>query len=152
MKKITHTTSFSVSNKMPEHYAADIYRDNTDTLNKYYMFGESNMNFFKTIFYTLLLSGISFNVAAADKLRVQDRGMDGTERYYSVSCPDGKNSSVVVKFDMPEEQMPESGEDGPSFSKVKKIKTIEICMSSHAGKHECRAKWSVDEAAQASCP
>jgi hypothetical protein len=152
MKKITHTTSFSVSKKMPEHCAADNYRDDTDTLNKFYMFGESNMNFFITIFYTLLLSGISFNAVAAEKLRVLDRGMDGPQRYYSVSCPDGNNSSVVVKYDTPEKQIPDAGEDGPSLGKAKKVKIIEVCMSSHAGKYECRPNWSVDKAAQASCP
>jgi hypothetical protein len=110
------------------------------------------MNSFKIIFITLLLSGFSATSMAEGKLRVLDRGMDGNQRYYYVTCPDDNRGSVTVKYDMPETQMPETSEDDFALSSSSyEVKVIETCMFSHSGKHKCKSNWSVDEAAEASC-
>lgn len=62
---------------------------------------------------------VSIPVAAeSDAIKVYDKGLDGSMRYYSVACPNGKNTTItqtLEEFDQQElivEQiMSESGEE-----------------------------------------
>jgi len=114
------------------------------------------MYFFKTIFTTLVLSGLSFNAVAEGKVQVIDNGQDGDKRYYGVTCPDGSRAGVTAEFILPEvDADPETRrKKNPNLSttaSAKKVKLKQICMYSNSGKEECKPKWSIDAAAEASC-
>ena len=75
------------------------------------------MRNYLTKFFLLMI--VSFSVAAeSDVIKVYDKGLDGSMRYYSVACPNGKKTTVtqtLEEFDQQElivEQiMSESGEE-----------------------------------------
>jgi hypothetical protein len=103
------------------------------------------MKFFKI----LLISGLLFPFSGqvfAEKLRVLDKGFDGNNRYYTITCPNKKQSSVVVTFDhIDTERRDESSPAG------KPAKVVKTCMYSYSGKEACKPKWNIDEAALESC-
>ena len=73
----------------------------------------------KFLFLLSLLMIVSIPVAAeSDAIKVYDKGLDGSMRYYSVACPNGKKTTVtqtLEEFDqqefIAEEIMSESGEE-----------------------------------------
>jgi hypothetical protein len=73
----------------------------------------------KFSFLLSLFMIVSIPVAAeSDAIKVYDKGLDGSMRYYSVACPNGKNTTItqtLEEFDQQElivEQiMSESGEE-----------------------------------------
>lgn len=107
------------------------------------------MKFFKII----LISGLFFCFSSqvlAEKLRVLDKGIDGNNRYYAVTCPNTKLSTVVVTFDDlagPPRRDKSQGE--PLTGKVPKI--VKTCMYSYSGDEVCKPKWTIDDAARESC-
>ena len=105
------------------------------------------MKFFKII----LISGLFFTFSSqvfAEKLRVLDKGFDGNNRYYTVTCPNAKQSSVVVTFDHIDTDPKHKGE-GSAYTK--QAKAIKTCMYSYSGDEVCKPAWDIDEAAQESC-
>ncbi len=113
------------------------------------------MNTCKTILTSLLLTGISLNLSAVEKLRLIDRGLDGNERYYAVTCPpDGKMSSVKVVFDFDPNAVPEVSDDVRKArvrTTTKTPKVVQVCIYPHSGNEQCRGNWDLDNAAKASC-
>ena len=73
----------------------------------------------KFLFLLSLLMIVSIPIAAeSDAIKVYDKGLDGSMRYYSVACPNGKKTTVtqtLEEFDQQEfiveEIISESGEE-----------------------------------------
>ena len=71
------------------------------------------------LFLLSLLMIVSIPIAAeSDAIKVYDKGLDGSMRYYSVACPNGKNTTITQtlgEFDeqefIVEQIMSESGEE-----------------------------------------
>ena len=81
------------------------------------------------LFLFILMSCLSWNSHAQERLRVIDHGTDGDVRYYTVICPNGDRSSISNYY-----------EEG------------KICTVLVNGKIEmCRVNWSIDTAAQEAC-
>ncbi len=97
---------------------------------------------------------MSININADEPLRIIDRGLDGNERYYSITCPDGGMSSVKVVFDFDPNTIPEVSADVRKAriqTTTKKLKVTQICIYPHSGNEKCRNKWDLEKAAKASC-
>ena len=88
----------------------------------------------KFLFLLSLLMIVSIPVAAeSDAIKVYDKGLDGSMRYYSVACPNGKKTTVtqtLEEFDQQEfivEQiMSESGEELVMDNTIKESSTSAI--------------------------
>ena len=73
----------------------------------------------KFLFLLSLLMIVSIpNAAESDAIKVYDKGLDGSMRYYSVACPNGKKTTItqtLEEFDeqefIVEEIMSEGGEE-----------------------------------------
>jgi hypothetical protein len=110
------------------------------------------MNLQNTFFIFLLFAGTNLN--AAEPLRVIDRGLDGNERYYSVTCPDNTMGSLKVIFDFDSNAIPEVPDDvrrARINAKTDKHKIAQVCIYPSSGVEQCRNKWDMDSAALASC-
>ena len=112
------------------------------------------MNLQTNLFTFLLLSGISFSLSADEPLRLIDRGLDGNERYYAVTCPDNTMGSVKVVFDFDPNAVPEVSDDvrrARINAKATKPKIVQVCIYPVSGAEQCRNKWDLDTAAIESC-
>lgn len=112
------------------------------------------MNLQTNLLPLLLLCGISFNLSADEPLRLIDRGLDGNERYYAVSCPDNTMGSVKVVFDFDSNAIPEVSDDvrrARINAKTTKPKIVQVCAYRVSGAEECRNQWELNSAAIASC-
>jgi hypothetical protein len=112
------------------------------------------MNLRTTLYTFLLLSGTSFSLNAAESLRLIDRGLDGNERYYAVTCPDNTMGSVKVIFDFDSNAIPEVSDDvrrSRISAKATKPKIVQVCIYPVSGTEQCRNKWDLDAAAIESC-
>lgn len=91
---------------------------------------------------------------AADKLRVLDRGLDGNQRTYLITCPDGSLGSVVQTFDIPT-TAPTKAPPAPDViaggGRAITPRVTQVCIQTKDGQDVCRAGWNLDEAARASC-
>ena len=93
---------------------------------------------------------------AADKLRVLDRGIDGNQRSYLVTCPDGTLNTVTQTFDIPTApaQKPPPPPDQPyagGGTRGNSPHVTQVCITQRHGPDICQSSWGLDEAAQASC-
>jgi hypothetical protein len=93
---------------------------------------------------------------AAGKLRVLDKGLDGNQRSYLVSCPDGSLSTVVQTFNTPatrQENLPPPNGVTPRGmgTNTTNVQVTKVCIFAGKGERVCRASWDLDEAAKASC-
>jgi hypothetical protein len=121
---------------------------------KIIMTGEKQMKLFKLFSISILISGLSFNISAEEPLRIIDRGLDGNERFYSITCPDSKTSSVKVVFNFDPNAIEEISDEVRKArvqTNVKKLKISKVCIFPHSGNEKCRRKWDLDDAAKASC-
>lgn len=113
------------------------------------------MKLTKSIFILLLISGISSAVFANNKLRVLDQGIDGANRTYLVTCPDGTYSSVVQEYEPRKtgnsEPVRKPGVLVMDTNNMKPPKLLRVCIYPHAGKDKCQTSWDVDAAAKESC-
>ena len=86
------------------------------------------------LFLLSLLMIVSIPVAAeSDAIKVYDKGLDGSMRYYSVACPNGKKTTVtqtLEEFDQQEfiveEIISESGEELVMDNTIKASSTSAI--------------------------
>lgn len=106
------------------------------------------------LFIALTLAGQTSH--AADKLRVLDKGTDGNQRNYLVTCPDGSLSSVVQIFNIPaatqqEDLPPPNGVSPRAGTNTTKVRVTKVCIQPTNGEQVCRPSWNLDEAAKASC-
>lgn len=117
----------------------------------------------QNILYTfLLLTGLSFSLSAAEPLRILDQGLDGNQRYYQITCPGGQSSTVIQQFNFdtsnintdPEPEFNDGrspiGNKG-SRNSAGSLKLVNVCIIPYAGAEECRNKWDLENAAEASC-
>ena len=44
------------------------------------------------------------NAAESDAIKVYDKGLDGSMRYYSIACPNGKKTTITQMFEELDEQ------------------------------------------------
>jgi hypothetical protein len=112
------------------------------------------MNLQKKIFLFLLLTGTSFTLSAAEPLQIVDRGLDGNERYYVVSCPDNTKGTIKVTFDFDSNIIPEVSDDvRRTRTNIKATipKIVQICVYPSEGAEQCRNNWEMASAAVASC-
>jgi hypothetical protein len=119
------------------------------------------MNLQNTLYPFLLLTGISFNLNAAEPLRILDRGLDGDKRYYAITCPGGQTSTVIQQFNIDtsnisEPEFYDSLEASPatikgSSASAGSLKLVNVCIYPYAGAEECQNKWDLEKAAEASC-
>ncbi len=112
------------------------------------------MNLQTNLYTFLLLGGISFSLNAAEPLRLIDRGLDGNERYYAITCPDNTMGSVKVVFAFDSNAIPEVSDDvrrARINAKATKAKIVQVCIYPVSGVEQCRNKWDLDTAAIASC-
>ena len=113
------------------------------------------MKITSSIFFLFLLAGISTVGYARDKLRVLDQGMDGGNRTYLITCPDGTYSSVVQEFEprkpVENTSRQEAGVLVMDTNNMKPPKLLRVCIFPHGGQDKCQPKWDVDAAARESC-
>jgi hypothetical protein len=112
------------------------------------------MNLQKILFTFLLLAGTSLTLSAAEPLQIVDRGLDGNERYYVVSCPDNTIGTVKIVFDFDPNVIPEVSDDvrrARINAKATIPKIVQVCVFPSSGVEQCRNKWDMDAAAVASC-
>lgn len=106
-----------------------------------------------TIFFMLLLA--SQYSQAADRLRVLDRGLDGNQRTYLITCPNGTLTSVVQTFNIPSSEEPSKAPKSPDVfaggGRALTPRVTRVCIQTRDGQDICRAGWDLDEAANASC-
>ena len=94
------------------------------------------MHSLKSLLTILFIFALSPATQAGD-YRLYDRGIDGFEYYYEVSCVDPYvRGTIVVKYEEQEGDSPE---------------VVEICLSGGSGKERCKANWTVTKAAQSFC-
>lgn len=110
----------------------------------------------KTVFAFLsavLLAATGAAPFAAEKFRVIDRGLDGNQRIYLVTCPSGHQSSVIQTFSVPDQdgRVPDNNLRVADGRTAAPGRVIEVCIYPSRGKESCRPAWAVDEAARASC-
>jgi len=104
------------------------------------------------LFLTLALAGQ--NSLAADKLRVLDRGLDGNQRSYLITCPGGGYGSVIQTFDIPTTapaKAPPSPDVIAGGGRATKPHVTRVCIQTSDGQEICRGSWNLDDAARASC-
>ena len=112
------------------------------------------MNLQSTLYMFLLLTGLSFSLSAAEPLPIVDRGLDGNERYYAVSCPDNTTGIVKIVFDFDSNDIPEVSDDVKRArinATASKPKIVQVCIFPPSSAEECRNKWDMKSAATASC-
>jgi hypothetical protein len=113
------------------------------------------MNITKLLTLFFMLSLASQYSHAADRLRVLDRGLDGNQRTYLVTCPDGTLTSVIQTFDIPVSAEPYTGPTSPDVfaggGRAIKPHVTRVCAQARDGQDICRTSWDLDEAARASC-
>lgn len=101
-----------------------------------------------------LLAAVTLSVSAEEKLRVLDQGLDGNQRIYMITCPDGSVSTVIQVFNFDAgsipEISPESREARISSASVKPVKVDKVCIYTK-NTEACRPQWELDAAAEASC-
>ena len=128
------------------------------------------------IFLTLLLSlFINFSFAAKnDVVKVHDKGQDGGMRIYSVTCPNGKKTSVtktintsveIQNFEKQQQtiELDTNLKEGKSIKstaediKKKALRLMgqqnraEVCLYPINSKKQCKNYKDVDTAARAAC-
>lgn len=112
------------------------------------------MNITKLLTVFFMLSLASQYSLAADKLRVLDKGMDGNQRTYLVTCPDGSLTSVVQTFDIPDAEpskAPKSPDVLAGGGRAITPRVTRVCIQARDGQEICRSGWDLDAAANASC-
>lgn len=110
---------------------------------------------------TTLVATIVFSLAvfsqqgqAEQKLRVLDKGIDGNQRSYLVTCPDGTITSVIQTFNIPTTQPQTPPNHDLHLTRGNRAiqpKVTQVCIQPRQGDDVCRSSWDVDEAARASC-
>lgn len=106
-----------------------------------------------TRFILLLAMLVAGNMAyPAEKLRILDRGLDGNQRIYLITCPHGKNASVVQTFSAPVQIVEDRDHKlritrGSSPAPV----LVRVCIYPTDSPEQCRPIWALEEAAGASC-
>ena len=122
------------------------------------------MNITKFIITFLFVLGLGTQVQAAE-YRLFDLGSDGFEHYYRISCHDPySQGTVVVKYEEktnPVENTraidrPTSEGEGLPPKRVSALSSqlptvAEVCSMNSSGESQCRKRWSVAAAAQATC-
>jgi hypothetical protein len=102
----------------------------------------------------LLVLG-STNGSAEEKLRVLDQGLDGNQRLYRVTCPDGSLTSVVQTFDLASQQDEEKPPAPDVFTGVDRTASVprvtRVCVQTGDGDDICRSIWNIDDAARTGC-
>ena len=90
--------------------------------------------------------------AYADKFRILDNGMDGGKHYYTITCPNRTIHTVIAEVVMDGNYTPPTEEQTKAriVSNSGKLKIVQICIASDTGE-QCRAKWTVQQAAEESC-
>jgi len=127
------------------------------------------INIFLTLF---LLATMSFHVFAKNNtVKVYDKGQDGGNRIYSVTCPNGQKTSVTQTLDisvkyteMEEVKALGANEDMDLSIKLtaqnlkKRVLTLigqqnraERCIYPTNSKKQCKSYKDVDTAAKAAC-
>ena len=127
------------------------------------------INIFLTLF---LLATMSFHVFAKNNtVKVYDKGQDGGNRIYSVTCPNGQKTSVTQTLDisvkyteMEEVKALGANEDMGLSIKLtaqnlkKRVLTLigqqnraERCIYPTNSKNQCKSYKDVDTAAKAAC-
>lgn len=85
--------------------------------------------------FVFTLMAFSFQVSAAEPLRIHDKGLDGNDRIFVVNCPNGDRSSVAVTYEFGQ-----------------KVSVAKVCVFPAYSQMTCRnGFWNVDEAAEFSC-
>ena len=121
------------------------------------------MHSLKCVLTILFIFALSPATQAGD-YRLYDRGMDGFEYYYEVSCVDPYVlGTIVVKYEEQEVEQDTSTSEyvpgetdasqlpGPSTSGDETLPVVEICLSGGSYKESCKANWTVTKAAQTFC-
>jgi len=92
--------------------------------------------------------------AAEEKLRVLDKGLDGSHRTFLITCPDGGYSSVVQKFNLADkepETLPDHDLRLTRGNTAVEPQVEEVCIHPRQGDDICRPSWDIEDAARASC-
>ena len=115
------------------------------------------MNILKTTSISILIL-LTNTLYAADQVQVLDRGLDGDQRTFLVTCSDGSKGSVTQYYEFPAINIDRDeharklekgimilpkGNSEPTISKV--------CSENEAGTIKCLSSWDLDNAAKASC-
>ena len=106
-----------------------------------------------------LCLGIAPSSYANQPLRIMDNGMQGNQRFYAVSCPNGSRGSIVQTFNFtPTKGTPMDAETrmkqshSSRNSSHKPIKVVNVCIDGGNLKgRQCRGSWELDEAGIAAC-
>ena len=77
-------------------------------------------------------------VYGADGVQVLDRGIDGNQRLYAISCPNGSGGSITQQF-----SLDDNGAGNPAQTNV--------CIYPQKGVEACRPNWNIDKAAETIC-
>ncbi len=110
------------------------------------------MNTIKTFFIATLLFS-SASAFAENKFQVIDRGIDGDQRQYLITCTDGTRGSVTKHFELPivDTDPDKIEKKGQSAGISVPPKLIKVCIELDNGDEQCRPSWELDTAAKASC-
>ena len=114
------------------------------------------MNLIKIIAIILCIF-ISINTGAENKLQIHDKGMDGNQRGYLVTCKNGEIGSIINHFQISESSkaIPKRRDDMPfpggGDSNSEPIKLIKTCIATKDGGQKCQRSWDLRSAAIASC-
>jgi len=101
-----------------------------------------------------LLAFVPYILQANEKFRVIDRGLDGNQRIYLITCPDGNSASVIEEFLIREQEEKPVQENNLRMvvtSNVPPPELVRVCIYPYHGEESCRSSWPLDEAARASC-
>jgi hypothetical protein len=117
--------------------------------------GEPDMNAIKMILLIILLFSANA-LYAQDKLRILDRGIDGNQRHYLITCPDGSTGGVTIEFELAQ---PANREDvlrnlklgTRPYIKTKAPKITQTCIDLEDSEEKCLPAWELEKAALASC-
>ena len=95
------------------------------------------------------------SAASAAGMKIVDQGMDGNIRAYKVYCENGTRGDVTQEFKIDEggTVIKSMGPGGKIVegSKAVPAKLTRTCVNTGKSKVECRASWSIDDAAETLC-
>lgn len=92
----------------------------------------------KILFPVILALVLPPLVYGAAGIQVVDQGMDGDQRLYAISCPNGSSGSITQQFTQGDSTGGGQGQ-------------ITVCIYPEKGEETCRPNWDIDKAAETIC-
>jgi hypothetical protein len=87
---------------------------------------------YQKILFPLILTLVLPPLVYGAGVQVLDRGIDGNQRLYAISCPDGSRGSITQQFTL--------GDNG-----VGDLTQTHVCIFPQKGVETCRPNWNIDQ-------